>query len=62
MPSDDTKDPHVPETKLLIGWQKLTKQEFVEALTAAMLEKVRDRRVQEPKHPSPYIIRPERKN
>lgn len=29
------------EKKLLVGWQKLTKQEFVEALTAALIEKVR---------------------
>lgn len=62
MPSDDAKDPQISETKLLIGWQRLTKQEFVEALTAALLDKVRDLRAQEPKHPSPYIIRRERSN
>jgi hypothetical protein len=62
MPSDDAKDPQMPETKLSIGWQRLTKQEFVEALTAALLDKVRDRRQEEAKRPSPYIIRPERSN
>jgi hypothetical protein len=29
------------EPRLAVGWQKLTKQEFVEALTAALIEKVR---------------------
>ncbi|HWF39455.1 MAG TPA: hypothetical protein VG322_13105 [Candidatus Acidoferrales bacterium] len=32
------------EAKFRIGWQKLTKQEFVEALTMAVLDKVRSLR------------------
>ena len=32
------------EAKFRIGWQKLTKQEFVEALTMAVLDKVRNLR------------------
>jgi hypothetical protein len=32
------------EAKFHVGWQKLTKQEFVEALTMAVLDKVRNLR------------------
>lgn len=42
MPSGDVKShPPETETRLAVGWQKLTKQEFVEALTVALLDKVR---------------------
>jgi hypothetical protein len=30
------------ETKFAVGWQKLTKQEFLEAVTIALLDKVQD--------------------
>jgi len=30
------------ETRIAVGWQRLTKQEFVEALTAALLDKVQN--------------------
>jgi len=30
------------ETKFDVGWQKLTKQEFLEAVTIALLDKVQD--------------------
>lgn len=32
------------ERKFQVGWQKLTEQEFVQALTVALLEKVDDHR------------------
>ena len=38
-PANTTGGEH--EKKFLVGWQKLTKQEFVEALTMAVLDKVR---------------------
>lgn len=45
MPSDNVGLPQTNmETKLRVGWQQLTKQEFVEALTVAVLDKVRDHR------------------
>jgi len=45
MPSDNVGLPQTNvETKLRVGWQQLTKQEFVEALTVALLDKVRDHR------------------
>ena len=36
------------DKKLLVGWQKLTKQELVEALTTALLDKVRRLRGDDP--------------
>ena len=30
------------EAKFAVGWQKLTKQEFLEAVTVALLDKVQD--------------------
>lgn len=45
MPSDNL---HLHQTsierKFQVGWQKLTQQEFLEALTAALIEKVDDHR------------------
>lgn len=34
------------EPRFVVGWQKLTKNEFLEALTLAVLDKVRFRRLQ----------------
>jgi hypothetical protein len=31
------------ETRLTVGWQRLTREEFLEALTVALLEKLRSR-------------------
>jgi uncharacterized protein (UPF0305 family) len=45
MPDDAPSNPgRETEARLRVGWQRLTKQEFVEALTAALMEKVRDLR------------------
>jgi len=45
MPDDYASNPEGEfEAKFRIGWQKLTKQEFVEALTLAVLDKVRSLR------------------
>jgi hypothetical protein len=42
MPSDDVNGPQQEsEIKLSVGWQKLTKQELIEALTVALVEKIR---------------------
>ena len=45
MPSDNL---HLYQTsierKFQVGWQKLTEQEFVQALTIALIEKVDDHR------------------
>jgi len=34
------------EPRLTVGWQKLTKEEFLDALTVALLEKVRSRQAE----------------
>lgn len=45
MPDDAPSNPgREKEARFRIGWQSLTKQEFVEALTAALVEKVRSLR------------------
>lgn len=38
------------EPRFAVGWQKLTKQEFVEALTLAVLDKVRTHQLQQSEH------------
>jgi hypothetical protein len=45
MPEDAPSNPgRETEARLRIGWQRLTKNEFVEALTAALVDKVRSLR------------------
>lgn len=45
MPSDNLHTHQTSsERKFRVGWQKLTQQEFLEALTAALIEKVDDHR------------------
>jgi hypothetical protein len=45
MPANEgTNQRRETENKLRVGWQRLTKQQFVEALTVALLDKVRTRR------------------
>lgn len=45
MPSDNLQLYRTSiERKFQVGWQKLTEQEFVQALTVALLEKVDDHR------------------
>ncbi len=34
------------DARLTVGWQKLTKEEFLDALTVALLEKVRSRQAE----------------
>lgn len=43
MPSNDVNGPQEQsEPKLSVGWQKLTKQELIEALTVALVEKIQN--------------------
>ncbi len=53
--NEGTNQRRETENKLRVGWQKLTKQQFVEALTLALLDKVRTRRPEQANRSSSLV-------
>lgn len=41
------------ETRFAVGWQRLTRQEFLDAITVALLDKVRRRQLEQGENPGP---------
>jgi hypothetical protein len=63
MPTTRVKSrPAKTEDRFAVGWQKLTREEFLEALSVALLEKVRsyqpanDHVMQQPSEQAPQAI------
>jgi hypothetical protein len=50
------------ETKFAVGWQKLTKEEFLEAVALALVEKVQDLPSLQSANPTAVQILPKTKN
>jgi hypothetical protein len=42
-----------PETRFAVGWQRLTRQEFLDAITVALLDKVRRHQLEQGENPDP---------